>query len=280
MNNCTLTDEIIQRYHEHLIQEEKSPVTIQKYLRDVRVFQTYASDAPLTKGLIMEYKKQLVEKGYAVRSVNSVLSSLNSLLEFMELPNCRVKCIRQQREIYCPEEKELSRAEYIRLLKAAKDRPWLMLVMETIGATGIRISELSYFTVEAVQNREVVVHCKNKNRRILVPEALRKLLLDYARENGIRTGRIFVTKGGLPMDRSNVWSAMKGLCKKAGVKESKVFPHNLRKLFARSFYRKEKDIAVLADILGHSSIDTTRIYIMSTGTEHRRKIENLGLIME
>lgn len=274
-----LTEVAIKRYVAELVREEKSTATVEKYLRDVRAFAVFAGDRPLSKELVMAYKEHLVEEGYAVRSVNSMLASVNSLLEFLGRPECRVKSIRQQRQIYCPEEKELSKGEYLRLLAAAGEKPRLRLVMETICGTGIRVSELRYFTVEAVEQGEVTVTCKGKTRRILLPGKLRRLLLDHARKSGIRAGAIFITRGGRPLNRSNIWTEMKRLCRAAGVKTSKVFPHNLRKLFARTFYGIEKDIAKLADILGHSNIDTTRIYIMSTGTEHRKKMERLGLVI-
>ena len=165
------------------------------------------------------------------------------------------------------------------MLEAAKDRPQLHLILETICGTGIRVSELRFFTAEAVKRGEITVSCKSKTRTILLPGKLKKMLLDHAKKNGIRSGAIFITRNGKPLNRSNIWARMKSLCKKAGVKASKVFPHNLRKLFARTFYGIEKDIAKLADILGRSSIDTTRIYTMTTGTEHRRKIERLGLVV-
>ena len=205
---------------------------------------------------------------YAVRSINSMLASLNSLLTFLGWAECKVKSIKQQKQVYCAEEKELTKAEYMRLLDAAKNNRQLQLVMEAICSTGIRVSELRFFTVEAVQQGEVVVNCKGKTRTILIPGKLRKLLLDYAKKEKIRSGVIFITRNGRPLNRSCIWAQMKALCVEAGVNPSKVFPHNLRKLFARTFYGIEKDIAKLADILGHSSIDTTRIYIMTTGTEH------------
>ena len=208
-----------------------------------------------------------------------MLVSGNSLLSFLGRTDCKVKSIRQQRQIYCAEDKELTKVEYLRLLEAAKKKPQLRLVMETICGTGIRVSELRYFTVEAIQQGEITVTCKAKTRSILLPGKLKKLLLDYAKKHQISTGPVFITRNGTPLNRSNIWSDMKKLCEEAGVKPSKVFPHNLRKLFARTFYGIEKDIAKLADILGHSSIDTTCIYIMSTGTEHRRKIERLGLVV-
>ena len=249
------------------------------YLRDVGCFVRFVRGQTVTKELVVEWKKELVEQGYAVRSVNSMLASVNSLLSFLGWHDCKVKSIRLQRQTYCAEEKELTKAEYLRLLEASRKNEQLNLVLQTICGTGIRVSELRYFTVEAVQCGEVTVNCKSKTRTILVPGKLRKALLKYAKQRGIQSGVIFRGKSGKPLDRSSIWRQMKQLCKAAGVKESKVFPHNLRKLFARTFYGIEKDIAKLADILGHSSINTTRIYIMTTGVEHRKKIERLGLVV-
>lgn len=279
MSKRLLSDENIYAFREYLILQEKSTATVEKYLRDVRAFSLFAGQQAVTKEQMMAYKKSLVEKGYAVSSINSMLASLNSLLDFFGWSDCKVKNIRTQRQIYCTEEKELTKSEYYRLLEAAKSRPQLYLILETICGTGIRVSELRFFTVEAVKRGEITVNCKSKTRTILLPGKLKKQLMDFARKNGIRIGAIFVTKSGNALNRSNIWAQMKSLCKAAGVKASKVFPHNLRKLFARTFYGIEKDIAKLADILGHSNINTTRIYIMTTGIEHRRKIERLGLVV-
>ena len=279
MEERILTNRQIQNYSDHLIREEKSNATYEKYLRDVRNFQAFVGDAAVTKEVTIAWKGDLVARGYAVRSINSMLASVNSFLEFVGWHECKVKNIRIQRQTYCSEEKELTKAEYLRLLDASKKNEQLHLVLQTICGTGIRVSELRYFTVEAVQRGEISVSCKSKTRNILLPGKLRNLLLNYARLNRITTGAILVGKSGKPLDRSYIWRRMKQLCVAAGVKESKVFPHNLRKLFARTFYCKEKDIAKLADILGHSSINTTQIYIISTGVEHRRKLECLGLVI-
>lgn len=269
----------IRKFADYLYQEEKSAATQEKYLRDVRAFCAYVDSDVITKELVVAWKKSLIEQGYAVRSINSMLASVNCLLEFLDLAVCKVKNIRIQRQTYCAEDKELTRAEYLRLLEVSKKKEQLNLVLQTICGTGIRVSELQYFTVESVRHAEITVNCKSKTRTILIPGKLRKLLLNYAQKKHITSGPIFVGKGGKSLDRSSIWRQMKQLCKAAGVKDSKVFPHNLRKLFARTFYGIEKDIAKLADILGHSSINTTRIYIMTTGTEHRRKIERLGLVV-
>ena len=279
MSNRVITNRHIQRFSDWLVREEKSSATCEKYLRDVRRFLAFAGEKPVTKELVVQWKKQLVEQGYAVRSVNSMLASVNSFTTFLGWHDCRVKNIRLQRQTYCPENRELTKPEYLRLLKAAEGSEQLNLILQTICGTGIRVSELRYFTVDAVRQGEVTVNCKSKNRTILVPGKLRKLLLGYARRRKVREGVIFTGKNGAPMDRSIIWRQMKRLCTAAGVQATKVFPHNLRKLFARTFYCMEKDIAKLADILGHGSINTTRIYLMSTGTEHRRKIEGLGLVV-
>ena len=273
-----LTEEMMRDYANHLRREEKSAVTLEKYLRDVQRFRAYAAGERVTKELVMGWKQKLVADGYAVRSVNSMLASINSLFAFLGWQDCKVKNIRTQQETFCPEEKELTKGEYFRLLSAAGDGQ-LKLVLQTICGTGIRVSELRFFTVEAARAGEVWVSCKNKTRRVFLPGKLRKMLMNFAKTQKIKTGPIFVTRSGAPLDRSNIWHAMKKLCKAAGVAPSKVFPHNLRKLFARTFYSQEKDIAKLADVLGHSSINTTRIYIMSTGAEHRRQIEHLGLVI-
>ena len=279
MEERYLTEELICTFREHLVMEEKSGHTVEKYIRDIRAFSAFLNGRAVTKEMVMAYKQRLLEEKYAVRSMNSMLASIHSFLDFQGWQDCRVKSLKLQRSVYCAEEKELTKAEYLRLLAAAKGQPKLRLILETICGTGIRVSELSYFTVESVRGGEISVRCKGKIRTILLPGKLRGLLLSYAKKNGIRSGVIFTTRNGKPLSRSRIWAQMKALCERAKVKASKVFPHNLRKLFARTFYGIEKDIAKLADILGHSSINTTRIYIMTTGTEHRRKIESLGLVV-
>lgn len=278
MKNKIVSKKSLSDFQKYLIQEEKSSITIEKYMHDVKDFYIFVNNRVLTKDIVIEYKAQLTDK-YAVRSVNSKLASINSLLIFLRREDCKVKNLKLQRETYSSEEKELTKVEYLRLLQAAKNNPRLHLIIETICSTGIRVSELKYFTVENVQNGTVIVNCKGKTRNILVPSKLRKLLLRYAKMNKINEGIIFRTRSGKAVNRSNIWSEMKKLCKSANVNPQKVFPHNLRKLFARTFYGIEKDIAKLADILGHCSIDTTRIYIMTTGTEHRRRIDRLGLVV-
>lgn len=278
MEEKIITQELMGEFVRYLIREEKATATCEKYLRDVRKFAEFLHGETVTKERVMQWKRELVEGGYGVRSVNSMLASVNSLFGFRGWHECRVKNIRIQRQLYSAEDRELTREEYLRLLKASENNKQLNLVLQTICATGIRVSELQYFTVEAVRCGEITVNCKGKTRTILIPRQLTRYLLRYAREKHISCGPVFRTGRGKPMDRSTIWRQMKGLCLLAGVKATKVFPHNLRKLFARTFYSLEKDIAKLADVLGHSSINTTRIYIMTTGVEHRQTIERLGLL--
>jgi len=274
-----IDEQDIQEFRAYLVREEKSAATMEKYLRDARAFAAFLGEQEITKERVVAWKEFLIEKEYAARSVNSKLAGLNSLLRFMGWEDCKVKNLKTQRQTYCPGEKALEKAEYLRLLEAAKDQPQLQLVMETICGSGIRVSELQFFTVEAVQRGKIEISNKGKTRTILITGKLKKKLLSWAKKTGIKAGTIFVTRSGKPLDRSNIWAKMKKLCRAAGVAASKVFPHNLRKLFARMFYKIEKDIAKLADILGHSSINTTRIYIMTTGLEHLRQMERLGLVL-
>lgn len=280
MKGHYLTDEIIHGFEKYLRGEEKSENTIEKYLRDVRAFALYA-DGEITKETVIAYKQGLIDNGYAVRSINSMLASINSLFSFLGWNDCKVKSIKLQRQIYSPEEKELTKAEYMRLVNTAKQKgnERLNLILQTICGTGIRVSELQFITVEAVKCGEATVSLKGKTRSVFIVKGLQKKLLRYAAEQGIQLGCIFVTRTCKPMSRTNIWREMKSLCEQAGVNPKKVFPHNLRHLFARTFYGIEKDIAKLADILGHSSINTTRIYIVTTGSEHRRRMENMRLII-
>lgn len=280
MNKRNITPACLAAFSQHLREEEKSTATRAKYLRDIRAFAAFAGERDVTKELIVDFKQMLTDsRQYTIGSVNSILSSVNSLLRFLHWEDCRVKALRTQRRIYCAREKELTRAEYLRLLRAAEHDRRLWMILQTICSTGIRVSELQFFTAEAVQCGEVTVQCKNKTRTILLPGKLRKLLLQYSKEEQIKSGIIFRTKSGKPLDRSNIWSMMKRLCDKAKVAASKVFPHNLRKLFARTFYKARHDIATLADVLGHSNINTTRIYIMATSREHQAKIDRLDLVI-
>ena len=281
MKGRILTKETITGFINHLHLEEKSANTIEKYARDVNAFAAYLNGNVISKEFVIEYKQKLIADGYAVSSINSMLAAVNSLFDYLGWIDCKVKAIKTQRQICCTENKELSKAEYLRLVEAAEQNHnhRLNLILQTICGTGIRISELRYITVEAVKSGTVEVACKGKNRVIFIVKKLKKKLLRYAAERHIKAGAIFITKSGKPVNHTNVWREMKALCKQAHVDSNKVFPHNLRHLFARTFYKLEKDIAKLADILGHSSINTTRIYIISTGYEHLKCMENMRLVI-
>ncbi len=281
MKERILTHETIEAFQEYLLREERSKNTVEKYLRDIHIFAVFAGDREINKQTVTAYKEHLLKESYAVRSINSMLASLNCLFVFLGWEDCKVRVVKIQRQIYCPEEKELTKTEYARLCRAAMEKrnQRLNLILQTICGTGIRVSELRYITVEAAKRGEAVVSLKGKTRTVFLVKELRKKLLRYAAQQKILTGCIFVTRTGKPMNRTNIWREMKSLCCDAGVDPKKVFPHNLRHLFARTFYGLERDIVKLADILGHSNIETTRIYIVSTGAEHRRKLENMQLIL-
>ncbi len=272
---------VISDYSVYLKNEEKSNSTIDKYIRDVNAFIKYLNGKEITKENAVEYKKYIIEKGYAKNSVNSIIASLNGLFGFMNKVDCKLKSIKIQKQAFSSKEKELTKAEYVRLIRTAqkKGNGRLNLLIQTICSTGIRVSELEFITVEAVNKGEAVVWLKGKARRIFIVRELQKKLLRYIAERKIKDGVVFATRTGKPLNRTNIWKEMKSLCEEANVNKSKVFPHNLRHLFARTFYGIEKDIVKLADILGHSSINTTRIYTLTTGDEHRRRMENMKLLI-
>lgn len=258
---------------------EKSRATIEKYRREAARFAAWLDGRDAGRELACGYKEALAGERTPA-GVNGAVAALNCLFEFLGMPACRLKAVKVQRRIFRDEEKELTQAEYRRLLAAAGRRSQrLLLVMQAICATGIRVGELRFFTVAAVTAGRVEVSGKGKVRTVLLPRKLQRLLLQYARRRGISGGPVFVTRTGRPLDRSNIWHEMKGLCREAGVAETKVFPHNLRHLFARTYYSMEKDIVRLADILGHSSVNTTRIYTMESGDTHRRQLERMRLLL-
>ena len=269
----------ILKFKKYLIEEEKSKATLEKYVRDIEAFHAWIGEKDLDKSCVLSYKAYLCEK-YATASVNSMLSSINSFFTYLEWYELRVKTIKVQKQIFASNEKELTKSEYKRLLSAAeaKSNLRLYLLMQTICSTGIRVSELRFITVEAINRGRAEINCKGKRRCAFLPTELCKILKEYVKEQKIKSGAVFVSKNGNPLDRSNIWSDMKKLCKEAGVSEKKVFPHNLRHLFARTYYTLQKDIVRLADILGHSSVNTTRIYTMETGEIHRKQIQRLGLL--
>ena len=263
-----------------LLEEEREPATIEKYLREVRAFAIWLEGAPVTKEGATAWKARLTASGFQPGTVNGKLSALNKFFAFLGWPDCRVKYLKIQRRVFRSSERELSREEYARLLETARalGRERLALLIETICATGIRVSELKYITVESVRNGRTEISLKGKIRTILIPGKLCRKLLKYARKRKIASGEIFLTRSGKSLSRRQIWAEMKALCARAGVERTKVFPHNLRHLFARTFYRACRDVVKLADVLGHSSIETTRIYLISTGAEHARQLERLGLV--
>lgn len=269
----------IKRYKLHLINEEKSAVTIEKYIRDISIFYKWLNCRELTKEIVLIYKQKLM-KTYAIATINAAICSLNGFFAYIGRLDLKMKSLKLQRKIFCQGEKELTKAEYEKLLKAAlaKKNERLYLIMQTICATGIRVSELPYITYEAVYSGQAQVKLKGKIRVIFLNKDLCRLLKKYMKRQSITKGCVFVTKSGKPIDRFSIWKSMKELCKAANVSKDKVFPHNLRHLFARTYYNLQKDIVRLADILGHSSINTTRIYTIESGEECRRQIARLGLV--
>ncbi len=268
----------LQHFAAYLRREEKSAGTIEKYLRDTAAFAAHMDGAPVTKEAVAAWRDGLVVQGYAPVTINSMVAAVNALLRFLGWEDCRVKALRLQRRVFRDQSRELTREEYDRLLAAASGKPRLALLMETVCGTGIRVSEVRYITVEAAREGRAEIALKGKIRVILLPAKLCRKLLKYARQQKTASGEIFLTGSGKPISRRQIWAEMKALCGKAGVEKSKVFPHNLRHLFARTFYRATRDIARLSDVLGHSSIETTRIYLISTGAEHARTLDRLGLV--
>lgn len=278
MERC-ITQAQLAQFRARLAEDEKSDATIQKYLRDIRHFLAFAGAEPVTKDTAIRYK-QYLQARYKPASVNSMLAAVNRFFKEMHWFDCTVKALRIQRQPFRARERELTKAEYYRLLRAARARQddRLCLLMQTVCSTGIRVSELPFITVQAVRAGRAAVSLKGKTRTVLIPAALCRELERYAEKRGIRAGSIFVTRSGRPLDRSNILHAMKALCGAAGVDRRKVFPHNLRHLFACLFYQAEKDLSRLADLLGHSNINTTRIYTSVSGAEQTRQIERLGLV--
>lgn len=277
-----ITDELMMQYEEYLFEDEKRPATIKKYIGDIRKLQIYAAGRELTKKLMVEYKSYLMEeRHYKERSVNSYLVAANRFLQYMGWGDVVVKLNRVQCEMFRPAEKTLTRGEYKRLVKTAQavGKERLQMILQTICATGMRVSELQFVTVSAVNKGVLEIRNKGKARKVFMPNKLRVSLKRYIRKNGINSGTVFITTGGKAVDRSNIWREMKALCRMAGVEETKVFPHNLRHLFAQCFYEIEKDIAKLASVLGHSSIETTRIYIKTPGWEYLKMLEKMELVL-
>lgn len=270
----------IDRYARYLREQERAPATVQKYVHDLTAFLTYLDGQLVTKMVIISWKECLTAT-HAPASVNSMLAAVSGFVRFMGWGELRVKPLKIQRSPFCDEGRELTRAEYARLVRAAErqENQRLSLVIQTICATGIRVSELRFITVAAVQMGRAEVASKGKRRAVFLPDKLRKLLQKYCKTQKKTAGAVFTTRTGKPLDRSNIWRDMKRLCESAGVEPGKVYPHNLRHLFARTYYAIEKDLSRLADILGHSSVNTTRIYTVESGRVHARQVERMGLVL-
>lgn len=281
MEEHRITGQNLAEFGQYLAEEEYEKATVEKYMREIRRFYRWLGDRAVDKRIAAEFKGSLQEREYAPSTVNGKLSALNAFFRFAGWEECRVKFLRIQRQIFRDQKKELSREEYRRLLKAARDRKnnRLALLMETVCGTGIRVSETEYITVEALKRGRAEVRLKGKVRVIFLPGKLCCRLLNYAEEQGIVSGEIFLTRNGRRLSRRQVWREMKELCRYAGVEKARVFPHNLRHLFAEAYYRVSRDIVKLADMLGHSSVETTRIYLRTSGKEHMRYLESTGLLI-
>lgn len=275
----SITEKQIQKFRKYLVNEEKSDATIEKYIRDVTAFVKWLGGEIPCKERVIQYKERLIAQ-YKTASVNSILSSLNMFFEYADWHKMKVKTLKTQRKIFADKSKELTKTEYERLLTAAKDRKneKLYYLIQTIASTGLRVSEIKFITFEAIKRRQAIINCKGKIRQVFLPKKLCIILQKYALKQGIKSGSIFVTRTGTPLDRSNIWRMLKELCESAGVSKEKVFPHNFRHLFARTYYSLQKDIVRLADILGHSNINTTRIYTAESGTEHMKQLQKLGFL--
>lgn len=272
---------VIGEYERELVCAEKAPRTVLQYRRAVQRFYLWLpQDKAVTREAALAYKAILQQQQKAT-SVNTTLAALNSFFQFLGWTELLMKPLKTQRKIFCDEDRELAYQDYLKLVETAEaaSKPRLSLILQTIACTGIRVSELRAITVESIQKQCAVVFCKGKIRTILLPGKLCRKLQKYARRNGLYSGPVFVTRSGEPLDRGNIWADMKKLCGKAGVDPHKVFPHNLRHLFARRYYEQHRDLSKLADILGHSSINTTRIYIITSAREHAVQIEELGLVI-
>lgn len=280
MDNMMITETMMEQYKSFMLENEKAELTIEKYMRDIRNFNRWLGEEPVSKETAARWKQHLLDEGYAPVTINSMLAAINGFFGFLGWNDCRVKFLKVQRRMFRDKSRELTRAEYERLLTTARElgRERLALLIEAMGATGIRVSEVRFLTVEAAQKGRADISLKGKIRTIIIPGKLCTKLLKFAKKQKIDSGEVFVTRTGKSLSRRQIWDEMKKLCAKARVEPTKVFSHNLRHLFATIFYRIYKDIAGLADVLGHSSIETTRIYLVTTGAEYRKKLSRLGLL--
>ena len=276
----TIGQETLRLFRERLAREEKSRGTIEKYVREAGEFAAWLGERELTREAVASWRDALAASGLGAGTVNGKIASVAALLRHMGREDCRAKTLKLQRRAFRDPKRELTRQEYARLVAAAEKlgRTRAALLLEAIGSTGVRVSEVKFLTVEAAERGEATVKNKGKTRVVLLPGKLRRKLLAYAKKQGVVKGSIFTGKGGEPLSRHRIWAELKGLCGEAGVAPEKVFPHNLRHLFAVEFYRVSRDVVKLADVLGHASVNTTRIYLLTSGTEHRKLLERLRLV--
>ena len=281
MEEKIISESLTKDFRHHLAREERSDSTIEKYVKEILRFAQWMKGLPVTKEAVFRWKEYLLKEKFAPATVNVRLAALNSFFDFCGWQDCRVKSLKLQKKMFRDSSRELSREEYERLLKAARDtgKDNLMLIIETICSTGIRVSEIKYITVESVGDGKAEIFLKGKIRTILIPNKLCRKLRKFAQKNKITSGEIFLSERGRPIDRRTIWAAMKSICHEAGVESSKVFPHNLRHLFAKIYYSEEKDLSRLADILGHTNINTTRIYTMESGSVHLRQLDKMNLVI-
>ncbi len=274
-----ITEENVKEFKKKLYEEEKSAATVEKYVASLKRLMEWLNGREITHEALMEFREDL-RKEHEVSTVNGYVSAINAYLDMVGMEECKMKLMKMQRKVFRSEDRELNRGEYLKLIETAKmlGKERLMLIMETICATGIRVSEVQYITVEAIERGYAEVTLKGKTRTIFIPKTLAGRLKKYARNKKIKSGMVFITGRGSAISRKQIWAEMKSLCEKAGVKETRVFPHNLRHLFARCYYKQTHDVVMLADMLGHSSVETTRIYLVTTGVEHARTLENLHLV--
>lgn len=280
MHNFYITEQLIEGFRRYLENEERATGTIDKYIRDVKRFAKWLNGEALTKNLVVEWKEFLVQQHYSPTTINSMLAALHGFFKYAGVRDCNVKFLKVQRRMFREQNRELSREEYQKLVSTAKGsgKERIALLIEAIGATGIRVSETKYLTVEAAKCGRADIALKGKIRTILIPAQLSRKLLKYAKKQKIESGEIFLTRNKTSLSRKHIWAEMKALCRLAKIEKTKVFPHNLRHMFARAFYRASKDIVRLADVLGHSSVETTRIYLLTTSREYMYWLDRLQLV--
>ena len=281
MKKLLITPQAVRRFASGLRAGERSEETVARYTRALRQYAAWLDGAPANRENALAWRESLSASGRSAAGINVDVAAINSFFSLEGADSERIRPLRVQRRLFRPAERELTRGEYARLVAAAREvgRERTELLLEAMCSTGVRVGEVRCLTVEAARAGRAEIRLKGKVRVVLLPRSLCRKLLDWAKKTGRRAGALFVTRSGRPMCRGQIWAEMKSLCAGAGVEPSKVFPHNLRHLFARAFYRVSRDIARLADVLGHSSIETTRIYLLTTSAEHEKTLERMGLII-